>query len=347
MSSKLNRVEWVDALKGFAIILIVFGHTIPYSNHLSSLQNYLVSFHVPLFFIISGLLYKEKKETFLKFFKRKFMTIMIPFYIFGLLYLIPYYFWGNSVAESLGKTNFNLIGNMLSLLYGTGRNEMLAQNSSLWFLPCYFSTVCIQKIIDINIKDSLKNNIIISFMLFILGFFIYKFFNITLPLCLEIAIVMCGFVYFGKIIQKIKILENKYQKILIIPFLGLGFVFHLINGHVSCMANYYSHYYLIFVVSSLFSILGYVIFFKNYNNKMLSYLGKISLPILLLHKPIILLFQTKLGIITNYMISSNIYMELLLCIFCLIISFVFCILFYNISHKYFPILYGELKGSKK
>lgn len=343
--SNNNRIEWLDALRGFAIMLIVFGHTIPYSTHLMGIQNYLVSFHVPLFFFISGLLFKVKKETFFSFVKRKFLTIMVPFYFFGLLYLIPYYFWGNDVAVSLGKNNYSIINSILSLLYGSGRNEMLAQNSSLWFLPCYFSTVCIQKIIDININNTLKNNIIISFSLFLIGFIIYKFYNFPLPFCFEIAIVMCGFIYLGKIIHNTGLLEFKHNYVLGSILLFLGFVIHLSNGHISCMANYYSHYYIIFVLSSILSISGYTFIFKKNNNKILNYLGKNTMPILLLHKPVILLFQTKFGIISDYMVSSNVVIELLICLFCSILSLVFSIIIYKFLRKYIPFIFGEFKRS--
>ena len=87
MKNKSIRIEWVDWLKGLAIFLIVFGHTIPYSDKLSTIQHYIVSFHVPLFFLISGFLIKKSDEKFLTYAKRKFLSIMIPFYIFGILYM--------------------------------------------------------------------------------------------------------------------------------------------------------------------------------------------------------------------------------------------------------------------
>lgn len=44
---QLQRLEWIDITKGFAIILMVFGH----SSIPKSISNYIWSFHMPLFFI--------------------------------------------------------------------------------------------------------------------------------------------------------------------------------------------------------------------------------------------------------------------------------------------------------
>ena len=44
-----NRIEWIDALKGFAIILVIIGHTtISVTNKETFVWIY--SFHMPLFF---------------------------------------------------------------------------------------------------------------------------------------------------------------------------------------------------------------------------------------------------------------------------------------------------------
>jgi len=52
--------EWIDNLKGLGIIIIVFGHSCYPSD--SILIRYVFTFHVPLFFFISGFLFTRKKE---------------------------------------------------------------------------------------------------------------------------------------------------------------------------------------------------------------------------------------------------------------------------------------------
>lgn len=47
--------SWLDSAKGFGIILVVLGH----ASLVMPLNRTLYAFHMPLFFIISGLLFKE------------------------------------------------------------------------------------------------------------------------------------------------------------------------------------------------------------------------------------------------------------------------------------------------
>ena len=72
MYMKKKQIEWINILRGFAIILIVLGHAIGYSKKLNILTIYLSSFYVPLFFFISGYLHNEDNQEKLNVFcKRK------------------------------------------------------------------------------------------------------------------------------------------------------------------------------------------------------------------------------------------------------------------------------------
>lgn len=50
-----NRIAWVDVAKGIAILLVIIGHTV---NFGSATRNFIFSFHMPLFFILSGYTFK-------------------------------------------------------------------------------------------------------------------------------------------------------------------------------------------------------------------------------------------------------------------------------------------------
>ena len=53
-----KRLEWIDLAKGIGIILMIIGHmpSIP-----SAVHNWIFSFHMPLFFFLSGYMFKKKK----------------------------------------------------------------------------------------------------------------------------------------------------------------------------------------------------------------------------------------------------------------------------------------------
>ena len=59
-----NRIKWIDACKGIGIIAVVLGHLAisynstgfyaEYSTLLDALIRVIYSFHMPLFFVLSG-----------------------------------------------------------------------------------------------------------------------------------------------------------------------------------------------------------------------------------------------------------------------------------------------------
>lgn len=73
----------IDALKAFAIYLVVLGHFIQYSvkNFDENLLFKLIySFHMPLFIFISGYLSYREKGIDIKYLKRRFLTLLIPYF---------------------------------------------------------------------------------------------------------------------------------------------------------------------------------------------------------------------------------------------------------------------------
>lgn len=95
-----QRLEYVDALKGFAILLVVMGHVIawffqsymdvlPLRPSPMQLWHVIYSFHMPLFMFISGYLFgmshfRTFKEYVVKM-KKKAMMILVPWLVSGTL----------------------------------------------------------------------------------------------------------------------------------------------------------------------------------------------------------------------------------------------------------------------
>lgn len=79
---KKKRITWVDITKGFLMILVVIGH---YPGELDfPLAKYIYWFHMPAFFILSGLFFKpilDKKDIKPTIHKR-FMQLIVPYLFF-------------------------------------------------------------------------------------------------------------------------------------------------------------------------------------------------------------------------------------------------------------------------
>lgn len=125
-----KRLGYLDMAKGIGIILVVAGHSGLISENALT---WLASFHMPLFFIISGMLLYHKKEeekAYWESLKKKARGILIPYFYFSVIYIIidivyvirhPEMFtWDIVVEASIQAVSF----------YGI---------SVLWFLPSLFA----------------------------------------------------------------------------------------------------------------------------------------------------------------------------------------------------------------
>lgn len=348
---KGKQIEWINILKGFAIFLIVFGHSIGYSKGLTGLSRYLSSFYVPLFFFISGYLFQEnREEKLIPFMKRKAKRILIPYFVFAILSLIPYYLFAGDIQTSLGTEETisnNIVSSLLTVFYGSGHGDTLVQNSPLWFLPCYFLVVVIAKISYEKTKDCKFKSLSLSLFFLLIGGIVYYFFNNTYPFGFETALVMLFFYFLGHQLKQLPMPSNKPKLIVTIACLSLGFMIHLFNGRISCMNNDYKNSYWIFIVAATFSLIGYCYLFSFFKKcKILSYLGKHTIPILVVHKMPLVVFQSKLGIVSTYLKTGTIAVQLSLALLMAIASIALSLLAYKIVSKFLPILYGESKKAE-
>lgn len=79
-----DRQTWIDVLKGIGIILVVFGHI----NLDSSLVKWIYSFHMPMFFALSGYMWGKKfllSPRFSVFLNKKIKSLLWPYILFRVL----------------------------------------------------------------------------------------------------------------------------------------------------------------------------------------------------------------------------------------------------------------------
>lgn len=92
-------------LKGIGIILVILGHSFSFtgfdllSNNFNKyIHNIIYSFHMPLFFFISGLLsYSLKKYSIKVFYLSKIKRLLVPYIFINLIDIIPRHLFNNLV----------------------------------------------------------------------------------------------------------------------------------------------------------------------------------------------------------------------------------------------------------
>lgn len=126
-SMNTKRITYLDFAKGIGILFVVLGH-IEYISE--GLRGFIASFHMPLFFIISGMLIahkSEEKNDFKSTIVKKSKGILIPYFWFSLLYFFIDIM--NVVLNKIDMKTFTQNAISSVTFYGV---------SVLWFLPCLF-----------------------------------------------------------------------------------------------------------------------------------------------------------------------------------------------------------------
>lgn len=173
------RIDWIDLTEGIAIFLMVCGHTsIPLS-----ISNWIWSFHMPLFFIISGILFNATKyPNFNLFIKKRGKTLIIPYIIFSLITLLTIH--DQTLKEWLYKGWIN--------------------GCALWFIPVLFFA----EIFSYFIIRYINSNCLIlltAITIGTIGYMLY-FFNIHFPYNIDVSF-YASFFYLIGYISKNKIIH--------------------------------------------------------------------------------------------------------------------------------------------
>lgn len=205
-----SRLTYIDKAKGLAILLMVFAHVTPGEM----ISTWIFAFHMPLFFIVSGILI-DKKYTegvitlsdIIKDIRRRLYQLGVPYIVFTLLLAL---FYGILLYLS---------GEDIHMIYSYLFKIVTFQGiDSLWFIPCYFVaetimkfTLCISKLVYIG-------------GVVLIGICLLFFLDYDMPFVwwgrLLMKFCICyTFVYVGYYISRYKIVEHMKKQYTVIIFI--------------------------------------------------------------------------------------------------------------------------------
>lgn len=136
--SDKNTFQWIYIAKGIGIILVVVGHFYPKSSptYWLEIRKLIYSFHMPLFFILSGYLYSHGKYSYRDLIRNKTKRLLYPFAtIAGIFFLIK------CMAGQIVHLTYPVsIDSVYALLTNPGNSYM----PLLWFVHAlFFDFYCI------------------------------------------------------------------------------------------------------------------------------------------------------------------------------------------------------------
>lgn len=342
------RIDYFDIAKAITIFLVVVGHFAPFSIDNPFYKIVLYAFHMPLFFMVSGVFVRRHQTSgyglahWKDFLRKNIMALLVPYFIWALIF---------------SKFSFP---NIPYILYGTDASlERAGSAPSLWFLPCLFVARTLMELILMSSKHFQK----INRHLYAAGFAVLAFviafllppLEMSYPWGLNSAIAGLGFMLTG---YAIKEFMDKFQHkkiwwhLLAITVSASIFVFGItIQGanpdFVMMFAGEYGNP-ILFIINA-FSGCGIIISFsviltklwekhsKSKVRKFTIWLGQNTIGVFLLHFPIVheLIGPTLVSCLG--MNVANLWTALLAALITLII----CCPIVLAVNRYLPVLFGK------
>ena len=247
-----KRNNTLDILRGIGIILVMIGHLRHMIPDDSPINLVIYSFHMPLFLVISGYLFAAKSEDnetenvlSIQYLKRKYASIIKPYFCFALLSLI----------YSLPNSQYSARDMLIGILAGGGGDVSRVGNIALWFLPMFFlATIIFSCIYSIYIYTHkyakrwvlalLAVAVSLSGYVIIRDYSNYVFWSFDIALLVQIFFYV-GFLFYG--IEK-RWAHNKVFSFLVMIISGIIWMAMIrINGRVDLNGRKIGNIFLYYI----------------------------------------------------------------------------------------------------
>ena len=294
-----SRVEWVDIAKGIGIILVIIGHlSIPYTDL------WIYTFHMPLFFFLSGVVFSGMKYNFKTFLVKRLKALVIPYFALGFgiflffTFLYVYHDKTDTAPPYFVKSALDTPLNMFI--------NFLVQRGywTVWFLACLFVAEIMFYFIVKAGKGNLIVTTVISSVIYVGGLGYYRFGGVALPWNVDIALIaqffMCMGYLFSNSTSLTKFREyitvnasNPVRCIMSVLFLAINVIsglasFRLSGGSVNMSIGAYGIEPLSFI-SAISGILFIITVSSMIKSRFLSYLGRNTMLVFAWHSRIMII----------------------------------------------------------
>ena len=323
-----KRIMWLDAIKGYAIFMVMLSHILPYNDILG----FLYSGYMPLFFISSG--FTDKGDLTSMYLVKKTKRLLIPYIFYGIIGVLLFTFFKKGDVYQGGKVH-EWIGLLYARFclypYGTINNVYflpIESVSALWFLPALFCGF-----VSYYFLKQLNERGIPAWLLYggaiILTMAMYKL-PILLPWSLDICLLIALFIFIG---TKLKLYLNNYvlgwkSVLVMVFFIVVAYKNGCVNMSVrqfGCLGGQVSLFMLI-IIGMMYFVSLFVLFriLPHKIVELFAYLGRLSLRLMCIQMP---LFFILSKILSHYDLNSGIWSLLMKLIAVLIIAQVLEIIF--------------------
>lgn len=316
-----ERIRWIDMAKGIGILLVMIGHL-----HLPYVTAWIYTFHIPLFFILSGCVFRSFEINFKSFLIKKIKSIVVPYFCLGIF--LPIFFSIQSYFIDKERDVSVYIGYFVDFV-------LQKRWYTIWFIACLFIVELLFFFIVKICNNNMLPIVIVSCVLGAVSMVYFKFDGPALPWNIDIAFSALpffagGYVFFNCQKFYLFFLEKKPHKLflfLILVILNVGCAYgtlRISNELLDMSSGLWGFPPLTYIAAFAGSLC--VIMFSNLIViKPIEYIGKNSLVYYVWHSrimiPILGYIYTALGIFqSNDIFTSIIYTFVSLVIICVVLT---------------------------
>lgn len=327
-----ERDKSIDIAKGIGIYLVCLGHTT--SNEI--LLKWIYSFHMPLFFFLSGIFHLQT-ENYFEFFKKKTKSLLVPYMFFATTLFLFFLLISRKIGFSAGE-NLSVKENFIGIFIGTSIKgfSQVSWGGQLWFLLALFLVTNIMYFVK---KLNLKTQILVNILMILFNLYLSNKINFYLPWCFITVLMAFNFYWIGNYFKTDILNRKNISNLLSVSLLIINLIISQLNGKIDMWSNSYGNL-MLFFIGAYSGIIFLIFFIKSFivNNRFLEYIGKNSLIILAYHRRGI----TVIKVIIIYLLSmkmpdNNITFDLILSLGEILI----CIPIIVVLNKYFPLFIGK------
>ena len=227
-----KRLAWIDVAKGWCILLVILGH----HHLLADYRVYFYSFHLPIFFFVSGYLFRPYASSRI-FWRKKFMSLIGTYFLLGIPQLIFYFLYTVGWQNTTGTLIWQKV------------SDFFIQKKfwSLWFLLCLFFVNMTFYYLRRWCKNSLSLSLSVV-LLTAIGLTYYQLGGQTLPWNFDSSLTALPFFYFGFVCHHYHWPAESRRKIsswgwlLFLTIVNVAAVYFSVKITGQCLEMFYDHY---------------------------------------------------------------------------------------------------------
>ena len=286
-----ERILWVDYCKAVAIFLVIVGHVFTRTNTFSLLNVIIYSFHMPVFFFLSGYTFDNNVKFFV-FLKKKARTLLLPAIMFSILFFVLYC---GMISITSGRNGLmQYLNTFLPVSDGVVNTLLMTSKSrfsNFWFLPVLF---CAELLLYYILRCKY---VVAQLVLILAGVAINVLLSdgdVALPLGFGEAMLALPFLFFGYYSRKNRVFETtsptrKVQVALLAFIYIIAMAIWIMKGYgVAGMYDSHIENIVLFYVAAFTGCVVFVVAVKYIGccigkSSKISYVGKKSLYIFGVH----------------------------------------------------------------